>query len=60
MSGRLEKLEELEKELYTLMKKANSRSIAAIAKQYRETLREIDELEANAKKSVEQQKANAK
>lgn len=47
MSGRLEKLKELEKELYTLMKRANSRSIAAIAKQYRETLREIDELEGN-------------
>lgn len=45
MKSRLEKLKELEQELYNLMKKANSRSIAAIARQYRETLREIEEIE---------------
>ena len=42
---RLEKLKELEEELHKQMKRANSRSIAAIARQYRETIREIDELE---------------
>ena len=43
--GRLEKLKELEAELEKQMKKANSRSIAAIARQYRETLKEIEEIE---------------
>ncbi len=43
--SRLEKLKELEAELERQMKKANSRSIAAIARQYRETLKEIEEIE---------------
>lgn len=43
--SRLEKLKELEEELYQAMKKANSRSIAAISRQYRETIREIEEIE---------------
>lgn len=43
--SRLEKLKELEDELYKAMKKANSRSIAAISRQYRETIREIEEIE---------------
>lgn len=43
--SRLEKLKELEAELEKQMKKANSRSIAAIARQYRETLKEIEEIE---------------
>lgn len=42
---RLEKLKELEEELHRQMKRANSRSIAAIARQYRETLAEIEEIE---------------
>lgn len=42
---RLEKLKDLEKELKALMKKANSRSFASLAKQYRETLYEIEEIE---------------
>ena len=42
---RLEKLKELEDDLYKLMQKANSRSIAPLAKQYRDTIREIDEIE---------------
>ena len=42
---RLEKLKDLEADLYELMKRANSRSIAPLAKQYRETLREIEEIE---------------
>lgn len=44
---RLEKLYELEKELKTLMSKANSRSYAPLAKQYRETIKEIEELEGS-------------
>ena len=43
--NRLEKLKELEDELHTLMKKSNSRTYAALAKQYRDTLREIEEIE---------------
>lgn len=43
--NRLEKLKELEAELNGLMKKANSRSFAPLAKQYRDTLREIEEIE---------------
>lgn len=42
---RLEKLRELEEDLRGLMARANSRSYAALAKQYRDTLREIDALE---------------
>ena len=43
--NRLEKLKELEAELKELMNKANSRSFAPLAKQYRETLKEIEERE---------------
>jgi hypothetical protein len=43
--NRLEKLKELETELRALMKKANSRTFATLARQYRETLREIEEIE---------------
>lgn len=42
---RLEKLKALEITLEEQMERANSRSIAAIARQYRETLREIAEIE---------------
>lgn len=42
---RLEKLKELEMELKSLMSKANSRSYAALCRQYRETIREIEEIE---------------
>ena len=42
---RLEKLKELESELKTLMSKANSRSYAALCRQYRETIKEIEEIE---------------
>lgn len=45
--ARLEKLKELEDKLYTEMQIASSKEIAAIAKQYRETLKEIEELEGN-------------
>ena len=43
--NRLEKLRQLEEDLRVLMAKANSRAYPALAKQYRETLREIDEIE---------------
>ena len=43
--NRLEKLKRLEEDLYGLMQRANSRSMAPLAKQYRETLREIEEIE---------------
>lgn len=42
---RLEKLKELESDLKTLMSKANSRSYAALCRQYRETIKEIEEIE---------------
>ena len=41
----MEKLKELEQELYSMMKKANSRTVASLAKQYRETIKEIEEIE---------------
>lgn len=44
---RLEKLQRLEKELESLMAKANSRSFAPLAKQYRETIKEIEEIEGS-------------
>ena len=43
--SRLDKLKQLAIELRAALDEADQRSIAAIAKQYRETLREIDELE---------------
>lgn len=42
---RLEKLKQLEKDLFEMMQVANSRNMAVLAKQYRDTLREIDEIE---------------
>lgn len=42
---RLEKLKELEGMLYQMMQKANSRAISSLARQYRETIREIEEIE---------------
>ena len=43
--GRLDKLKRLEIELRAALDEADPRSIASIARQYRETIREIDELE---------------
>ena len=45
MSDRLQKLKELEATLYEAMASADVRSLAAIARQYRETIREIEEIE---------------
>ena len=39
-----EKLKELETDLKELMSKANSRSYAALCRQYRETIKEIEEI----------------
>ena len=50
---RLEKLRELEEELKDLMSKANSRSFAPLAKQYRETLKEIEEIEGSGEQDDE-------
>lgn len=44
---RLEKLKRLEAELEELMKKANSRSYAGLSKEYRATIKEIDEIEGD-------------
>ena len=45
MGDRLQKLKELEATLYKAMAGADVRSLAAIARQYRETIREIEEIE---------------
>ena len=45
MKTRLDKLRELEADLHDLMERASSRAYPALARQYRETLREIDEIE---------------
>ena len=44
---RLEKLKALEANLEDLMQHANSRTFASLARQYRETIREIEEIEGN-------------
>ena len=43
--GRLEKLKELEAKLHDSLDYADSKSLAGIAKQYRETIKEIEEIE---------------
>ena len=45
MADRLEKLKELEKHLYANMQDCDPRSLAALARQYRETINEIEEIE---------------
>lgn len=50
---RLEKLKNLETDLLELMKKANSRTYASLAKQYRETIKEIEEIEGNSEHTDE-------
>ena len=42
---RLEKLKELEEVLHRELPLADSKSLASIARQYRETIREIEEIE---------------
>lgn len=43
--GRLDKLKQLETEIRMALDDADPKSMAPLARQYRETLREIDELE---------------
>ena len=43
--GRLEKLKALEAKLYVAMQTAENKELASLARQYRETIREIEELE---------------
>ena len=43
--ARIEKLKELEAKLYVAMQSAQNKDLATLAKQYRETLREIEEIE---------------
>lgn len=50
---RLEKLYDLETELKELMSKANSRTYASLARQYRETIREIEEIEGREEQDDE-------
>ena len=45
--NRLAKLKKLEADLEELMAHANSRTYASLARQYRETLREIEEMEGD-------------
>ena len=42
---RLEKLKDLECDLLNMMREADSRSFAPLAKQYRDTIKEIEEIE---------------
>lgn len=46
METRLEKLKALEAKLKVAMEYADNKTLAALARQYRETLREIEELES--------------
>ena len=48
MADRLEKLKALELRLYLQMEDADDRSLPALARQYRETIREIEEIEGDA------------
>lgn len=43
--SRLEKLKELEAKLYIVMQSAQNKDLATLAKQYRDTLKEIEEIE---------------
>ena len=50
---RLDKLKRLEDDIYALMQKANSRTYSSLAKQYRETIKEIEEIEGGVDQSDE-------
>ena len=47
MPDRLEKLKDLEAKLLAVMELADAKSFASVAKQYRETIREIEEIEGS-------------
>ena len=44
-ADRLQKLKELEAKLYVAMETAGNKELASLAKQYRETIKEIEEIE---------------
>ena len=46
--ARIDKLKELEIRLYDAMETADYKTLPGLAKQYRETIREIDDLEGGA------------
>jgi hypothetical protein len=50
---RLEKLKELEEYLYEALSDCEDRSLASISKQYRETIKEIEEIESGSEQSDE-------
>ena len=50
---RLEKLKELEENLYNALHTCEDKSVASIAKQYRETIKEIEEIEGNSEQTDE-------
>ena len=43
--SRLEKLKDLEERLWRMMEEADERTLPPLAKQYRDTIREIEEIE---------------
>lgn len=45
MADRLEKLKDLETRLLAMMDTADEKTLPALARQYRETIREIEEIE---------------
>jgi hypothetical protein len=45
--ARIDKLKELEAHLYQALNSCDDRSLASITKQYRETIKEIEEIEGN-------------
>lgn len=45
MAGRLEKLKDLEERLLDMMDGSDEKTLPALARQYRETIREIEEIE---------------
>lgn len=53
MGDRLVKLKALELRLLEFMDNADNRTLAALARQYRETIREIEEIEGASKQDDE-------
>lgn len=51
--SRLEKLKEMELRLYAAMEAADGRTLPALARQYRETIREIEEIEGGERENDE-------
>ena len=49
MADRLEKLKALEAKLYVAMETAGNKELASLARQYRETVKDIEEIEGAGK-----------